>query len=72
MIFKYKDILRFKYQDINLSRWHPVVSHNRKVNVKTSQQPRVNEKKELIPEEDGKVRKPKILSNENQEYLEKR
>lgn len=69
MIFKYQEILRSKYRDINLSRWYAIVSHNQKVNVEASLEQRAEEK-ESIAEEN--VRRRKNLSNENQQYLEKR
>ena len=65
MIFKYKEILRSKYKDINLSRWNVAISHSQKVNTETSVEQKVIEKNRGIKRQQN-------LNKENQQYLEKR
>ena len=65
MIFKYNYISRSEYKDINISRWNQTVSQRLEVNPKASLNQRVIERSIGI-----KRKKP--LSDENQQYLEKR
>lgn len=65
MIFKYKEILRSKYKDINLSRWNVAISHSQRVNTEASVEQKVIEKNRGIKRQQN-------LNKENQQYLEKR
>lgn len=67
MVFQYKLISRFNYKDINLSRWNQTVSRRQKVNLKPSP-----EQKETEEEENRGIKRQKKLSDQNQQYLEKR